>query len=280
MQQSSGKRERRKHPRIFIDLPLGYQAGDDPCLKGGVAVNASEGGLLFESIRTIPVGTKLNVSVLFLKRYELADFKLAAEIAWKEPLFKEEWEGYQYGLSIVRLEDEDHRKLIKILHGQFGLHAIDMFSDEKREVEGLRKDAVQIPRYKVLVVDDEEDVRKLLVNLLSKRGHQCLQAMDGADALGKAITIGFDVVITDIVMPKMSGIALAKELLKRNPNLPIMAMTGHNSEFATVTAMASGAREFIKKPFSLTEFNTRFDKMMSDHEIRWQRVNEQQESIR
>ena len=139
-----------------------------------------------------------------------------AEIAWKEPLFKEEWEGYQYGLSIVRLQDEDHWKLIKILHGQFSLDAIDMSFDKEREVKGVKRDAVQIPRYKVLVVDDEEDVRRLLVKLLPKRGYQCLQAMDGADALGKAITIGFDVVITDIVMPNMSGIALTKELLKRS----------------------------------------------------------------
>ena len=46
-----------------------------------------------------------------------------------------------------------------------------------------------------------------------------------------------------------------------------MAMTGHDNEFSSVAAMASGAREFIKKPFSLTEFATRFEKMMSGHEI-------------
>jgi len=126
---------------------------------------------------------------------------------------------------------------------------------------------VTSPRYKVLVVDDEEDVRRLLVNFLSQQGHQCLQAMDGADALDKVVGNGFDAIITDIAMPNMDGIALTKELMKHSPKLPIMVMTGHDNEFSSVAAMASGAREFIKKPFSLTEFVTRFDKMMNNHEI-------------
>jgi len=267
MDKSSGKREKRRYPRFFIDLPLEYQAADDPRLKGGVIVNASEGGLLFESVKTIPHGTKLNVSVLFPKRFELAEFKLEAEIVWKEPLLKEEWEGFQYGLNIVRLLDEDHWKLKMILNGQFSLDAIGMFSDETGEVNGSHREAVTIPRYKVLVVDDEEDVRKLLVNLLSQRGHQCLQATDGADALDKVLRNGFDAIIIDNVMPNMDGVALTKELLKRFPKLPIMVMTGHDNEFSSVAAMASGAREFIKKPLSLTEFATRFDKMMNGHEI-------------
>jgi len=267
MDKSSGKREKRRYPRIFIDLPLEYRAVDDPRLKGGVIVNASEGGLLFESVRAIPLGTKLNVSVLFPKRFELAEFKLEAEIVWKEPLLKEEWEGFQYGLNIVHLLDEDHWKLNMVLNGQFSLDANDMFSEEGREVKGSHREAVTIIRYQVLVVDDEEDVRKLLVKLLSQRGHQCLQAMNGADALDKVIRNRFDALIIDIVIPNMDGIALTKGLLKRFPKLPIMAMTGRDNEFSSVAAMAAGAREFIKKPFSLTEFATRFDKMMNSHEI-------------
>ena len=134
-----------------------------------------------------------------------------------------------------------------------------MMSDEK---------ALKIPRYNVLVVDDEEAVRKLVVTLLSQKGHQCSQAVDGADALNRAVTNKFDAIITDIVMPKMDGIALTKRSsLKRNPKLPIMVMTGHDNEFSSVTAVAAGAKEFIKKPFSLTEFGLRFQKMMSDYEL-------------
>ena len=269
MQKADGERERRKHPRFFIDLPLEYQAENDSCLNGGIIVNASEGGLLVESVKAIPLGAKLDASVFFPREFELADLKLMAKIAWKEPLLKKDWTGYQYGLSIVRLLDEDHSKLKKILNGQFNLDAIDMLFEERKELKPVLKDGLQIPGYKVLVVDDDEDVRRLLVKFLFQRGHQCLQAVDGMDALGIATTLGIDAIITDIAMPRMDGIALTKELFRRIPRLPIMVMTGQDNEYASSTAMAAGAREFIKKPFSLMDFAARFDEMMKDQQIEW-----------
>jgi len=76
----------------------------------------------------------------------------------------------------------------------------------------------------------------------------------------------FDALITDIVMPEMDGITLTKELSKHYQNLPVMAMTGYAEEYSAEAAIASGAREFIKKPFSISEFSIRFNKMMRDHE--------------
>ncbi len=130
------------------------------------------------------------------------------------------------------------------------------------------EEASKIPRYNVLVADDEEPVRKLVATLMSRRGHQCFQATDGVDALAKAKTIRFDAIITDIVMPKMDGISLIKEVLMISPRLPIMVMTGFKNDFTPAVAKTAGARDFIAKPFSLTEFYDRFDKMMSDHEQR------------
>jgi DNA-binding response OmpR family regulator len=131
----------------------------------------------------------------------------------------------------------------------------------------IKKDTLKIPRYSILVVDDEEAMRNLIVTLLSQRGHQCSQAVDGVDALNKSVTTKFDAVITDIVMPKMDGIALTRELIKQTPNLSVMVITGHDKEFSSITAIAAGAKEFIKKPFSLTEFALRFQKMMSNYEL-------------
>ena len=119
--------------------------------------------------------------------------------------------------------------------------------------------------YKILVVDDEEPIRKLIVSLLSPRGHQCVTANNGREALDKIMETKFDALITDIVMPEMDGIALTKELSKHYQNLPVMVMTGYTEEYSAETAIASGAREFIKKPFSISEFLIRFDKMMRDH---------------
>jgi two-component system cell cycle response regulator len=119
--------------------------------------------------------------------------------------------------------------------------------------------------YKILVVDDEEPTRKLIVDLLATKGHQCLTANNGLEALDKIVGTKFDAVITDIVMPEMDGIALTKEVSKHGQNLPVMVMTGYTEEYSAQTAIASGAREFINKPFSISEFLIRFDKMMRDH---------------
>jgi diguanylate cyclase (GGDEF)-like protein len=119
--------------------------------------------------------------------------------------------------------------------------------------------------YKILVVDDEEPMRKLLVALLSQRGHQCVTANNGLEALDKMMEAKFDALITDIVMPEMDGIALTRELPKHYQKLPVMVMTGHNEEYSAEIAITSGAREFINKPFSISEFLIRFDKMMRDY---------------
>ena len=118
---------------------------------------------------------------------------------------------------------------------------------------------------KILIVDDEEMMCSFLVSLLSKRGHECQTARDGIEALEKIKKGSFDSAVTDVVMPLMDGITLTRELSKLYPNLPIMIMTGHADDHSAETAIAAGAREFIRKPFFIDEFILRFDKMMRDH---------------
>lgn len=121
MEGSFDNRERRAHPRFMIDLPLEYRDGDGSCLRGGIVVNASEGGFLIETVRDIPVGTELNVTVLFPKGYELANFEVVTKIVRKEPHWKEDskgnqyWEGYQYGLKFIQILEENRWKLDALL---------------------------------------------------------------------------------------------------------------------------------------------------------------------
>jgi len=120
-------------------------------------------------------------------------------------------------------------------------------------------------RYKILVADDEEQMRKLIATLLSQKGHQCVTANNGREALDRIMETKFDALVTDIVMPEMDGITLTKELSKHDQNLPVMVMTGYAGDYSAETAIASGAREFINKPFPFSEFIIRFDKMTRDH---------------
>ena len=89
----------------------------------------------------------------------------------------------------------------------------------------------------------------------------------------------YDAVITDVVMPEMDGIALTQEIAKKYPDLPVMVMTGFSDEFSAQKAISAGAREFIKKPFSITEFSLRVNKMLRDQEI-LREIHTQNEEIK
>jgi len=130
-------------------------------------------------------------------------------------------------------------------------------------VENLRKESSQ---YTILIVDDEELIRSLVVTFLSKLGHSCLTAIDGVDALDKMKGNKIDAVITDIKMPNMDGITLTSKISIKYPGLPIMVMTAFDEEYSAGIAISAGAREFIKKPFSLDEFAIRLHKMINDSE--------------
>jgi len=115
MQDSSHIREKRKHPRVNMDLPLEYRMTNAPQAYGALVVNASETGLLVHSIKNIPTGTKLNIAVLFPKGFELSNFEVFAEVVWKDIHWEENWEGYQLGLKFINILEEEHRKLKQLL---------------------------------------------------------------------------------------------------------------------------------------------------------------------
>ncbi len=121
-------------------------------------------------------------------------------------------------------------------------------------------------QFTILVVDDEELMRRYLVVFLSKLGYSSVTAIDGIDALDKMKGNKIDAVITDIKMPKMDGIILTREISRQYPGVPVMVMTAFDEEYSAGTAISLGAREFIKKPFSPDEFAIRLSKMIGDSE--------------
>ncbi len=130
-------------------------------------------------------------------------------------------------------------------------------------VENVRKEP---SKYTILVVDDEEAIRKLIVTLLSGLGHSSVTANDGVDALDKMKRNKIDAVVTDVKMPNMDGITLTNKIAIQYPELPIMVMTGFEEDDTYGLAICTGAQDFIRKPFSLDEFSIRLDKMINDSE--------------
>ena len=115
MERSDEAQERRKFPRLVMDLPLEYRVINAPYAHGGIVVNGSEEGFLIYSVKDMPIGTKLNIVVIFPKGYELTNFELLAEIVRKDLHWEEDWEGFEYGLKFVQIFEEDCQKLKQLL---------------------------------------------------------------------------------------------------------------------------------------------------------------------
>jgi len=115
MEDSGSSREKRKHPRFQLSLPIEFRVTSDKYVHGAMIINASETGLLVQSPKTIPVGTKLNIAVLFSKGFELANFEVIAEVVWTKSHPNEGKEGYQFGLRFVHILEEDRQKLKHLL---------------------------------------------------------------------------------------------------------------------------------------------------------------------
>lgn len=101
---------------------------------------------------------------------------------------------------------------------------------------------------KVLVVDDEAAMREVLKTRLRKWGFEVRTAEDGKTARETLAVFRPQVVITDMVLPDLSGLDLLKSLLKENPDLPVILMTAYGAVDSAVEAMKHGARDFLTKP--------------------------------
>ncbi len=117
MENSNDFRERRKYPRSFLNLPFEYRVRDLPHAHGGLVVDASEGGFLIHSVEDMPVGLKLNIVLLFTRGFELTNLQVSAEIVRKDLCSDNGSKGYQYGLKIIQMVEEDRWKLKELLSG-------------------------------------------------------------------------------------------------------------------------------------------------------------------
>ena len=101
---------------------------------------------------------------------------------------------------------------------------------------------------KVLLVDDEEDFREILTQRMADRGLEVDGAESGMKALEMVDSKSYDAIILDLAMPEMDGIETLERLLKKNPNLQVIVLTGHATIEKGVTAVKMGAADFLEKP--------------------------------
>jgi two-component system response regulator MprA len=104
---------------------------------------------------------------------------------------------------------------------------------------------------KILIVEDDTITRRNLSVLLSDEGYDVDQAGDGVQALEILAGRPFDLVLSDIVMPRMDGLKLLQQLQFMAPQMPVMIMTSYVSD--SLSSVPAGAAEFIRKPFVLDD---------------------------
>ena len=108
----------------------------------------------------------------------------------------------------------------------------------------------------ILLVDDEDSVQKLLAYPLERDGFRVLQARDGEEALARFASEDVDLVVLDLMLPKLDGLEVCKRL-RAESEVPIIMLTARDDELDKVVGLELGADDYITKPFSIREFRSR-----------------------
>jgi DNA-binding response OmpR family regulator len=109
---------------------------------------------------------------------------------------------------------------------------------------------------RILLVDDEQSIQTLLSYPLRKDGYHVTSALDGTEALRRFEEGRFDLVILDLMLPRMGGVEVCRQLRSRS-QVPIIMLTAKGSETDKVAGLEVGADDYITKPFSMREFRSR-----------------------
>jgi DNA-binding response OmpR family regulator len=108
----------------------------------------------------------------------------------------------------------------------------------------------------ILLVDDEDSVRKVLAFPLERDGYTVVQAADGQEALERFAAQPVDLVVLDIMLPRLDGLEVCKRL-RASSQVPIIMLTARDDELDKVIGLELGADDYITKPFSIREFRSR-----------------------
>ena len=119
---------------------------------------------------------------------------------------------------------------------------------------------------KVLVVDDEQAIIDVLVYNLKKEGYETIEATDGISAVNIALEQKPDLVLLDIMLPKLDGLSVCKRI-KNHLNIPVLMLTAKDAEIDKIVGLELGADDYITKPFSVRELMARVKANLRKNEI-------------
>lgn len=115
---------------------------------------------------------------------------------------------------------------------------------------------------KILFVEDEEDLTLIVADTLRGQGYEVITAADGIDGLDRFKSEGADIVVADVMMPKMDGFSMAKEIRKLSPTVPLLFLTAKSTIDDVEEGFEIGANDYLKKPFELRELIVRIKALL------------------
>ena len=121
---------------------------------------------------------------------------------------------------------------------------------------------------RIMVVDDEENIREVLSNYLETLGYEIQTASDGKDALEKFEAGAFDLIISDLLMPNIDGLELLRKVREKDRDVVFLMITGYPSIETAVEAIKKGAYDYITKPFHMEDVKIRIERSFEKKNLR------------
>jgi len=123
----------------------------------------------------------------------------------------------------------------------------------------------------ILIVDDNKEIRNFLAEFLLAKGFHCTSTSSSEEALEIIEDDAIQVVVSDIILPGISGLELATKIKQKHENIDIIIMTGHGREFSYEEAVRKGACDMVVKPFRAEELQLRIERTLSEQRMRAER---------
>jgi ligand-binding sensor domain-containing protein/signal transduction histidine kinase/CheY-like chemotaxis protein len=232
--------------------------------------------LIFNAVDAMPEGGTLTIRAFAEERnvvIEVSDTGVGMneEVRWRclEPFFSTKGErGTGLGLPMVYGTIQRHKGTIEIDtepdQGTTIRLRLPIWVENATKEISAQETKTQTISLRVLIVDDEPQIRNVLAECLTGDGHKVETASHGREGLDKFLSGDFDLIMTDMAMPELSGDKMAKAIKQANPNVPIILLTGFGDIMKDADERPEGVDMILTKPVSVADLRRAIVKAMQD----------------